>query len=71
MDIDVKDTLDQITDQCMCEEKELKKANIIKYLEKYKRTIYILSAVVISIIISSVISITLIILMGIPLEILL
>ena len=74
LDMDTENILDKITDQCMCricEEKELQKVNIIKYLEKHKFIIGILSAMVISIIVTTVIIITLIILMGIPLEILL
>ena len=74
MDIDVKDTLDQIADQCicnMCNEKELQKNNIIEYLEKYKFIIGILSAIVIASTIAFVITIVLIILIEIPLEILL
>ena len=74
MDVDIKDTLDQIADQCicnMCEEKELQKANIIKFLEKYKFIIGILSAITIALVITIVITSALIIIMEIPLEILL
>ena len=74
MDIDTENILDQITDECMCricEEKELQKVNIIKYLEKNKFIIGILSAMVISIVITTVIITTLIILIQVPLEILL
>ena len=74
MDIDVKDTLDQIADQCicnMCNEKELQKNNIIEYLEKYKFIIGILSAIIIASTITFVIVTILIILMQVPLEILL
>ena len=73
MEVDTKNILDQITDQCMhkiYEEKELQTANIIKFLEKYKLIIGVLSAMVISIVITTVIVTILIILMKVPLEIL-
>ncbi len=74
MDIDTENLLDQITDECMCricEEKELQKKKIIKFLEKYKHIMSILSAIIIAIIITFIIIITLIILKEIPLKILL
>ncbi len=74
MKSDTKDVLDQITNHCagkICEEKELQKAKIIKFLEKYRCIIGILSSIVIAIMITVVTVITLIILKEIPLKILL
>ena len=74
MDTDIKNILDQITDQCVgkiYEDRELQKANIIKYLEKYKFIIGVLSSIVIASTITFVIVTVLMILMQVPLEILL